>query len=277
MITLASDFGTPYPAAMRGVIYRDSDARVVDIAHDLPAHDPRAAAFWLRFVLPEYPPAVHCAVIDPGVGTDRDAVVFRAGCHAIVAPDNGLGFPPARLLAFDERESDTHASSPDIGRKEDDTPGPDGVEVYRVTVTDPASSTFHGRDVFAPLAAEIHRTGIEKLTSIDRLEPAPNPVKLTLPDASITRDDDIVAEGQILAVDRFGNAITNIPGDTVPTPDRVEVNGDRVPFGDTFAAVQSGERIVVVGSHGYVECDVREGSGSDAFDLEVSDTVTIQF
>jgi len=96
MITLASDFGSPYPAAMKGVIRRHTDAELIDVAHDLPRGDPRAAAFWLRFVLPEFPPAVHCAVIDPGVGTDRDALVVRAGSHVLVAPDNGLAMPPAR-------------------------------------------------------------------------------------------------------------------------------------------------------------------------------------
>lgn len=276
MITLASDFRTPYPAAMQGVIHRDSDARVVDIAHDLPAHDPQAAAFWLRFVLPEYPPAVHCAVVDPGVGTDRDAVVFRAGGHAIVAPDNGLGFPPARALASGNRASDSPTDRGDT-RRGDETPNLDAVEVYRMTATDPVSSTFHGRDIFAPLAAEIHHTGIGELESIDRLELAPDPVTLSLPDASISRNDGIVAKGQIRTVDGFGNAITNIPGDAVPAPDHVEVNGDRVPFGDTFASVRPGERIVVVGSHRYLECDVREGSGSEAFNLDVSDTVTIEF
>ncbi|MFC6735392.1 S-adenosyl-l-methionine hydroxide adenosyltransferase family protein, partial [Halolamina salina] len=87
MITLASDFGTPYPAAMKGVILRQSDARLVDIAHDFPRQDVRAAAFWLREVLPEFPPATHLVVVDPGVGTDRAAVVVEVGDHRIVAPD----------------------------------------------------------------------------------------------------------------------------------------------------------------------------------------------
>ncbi|MDL0137082.1 SAM-dependent chlorinase/fluorinase, partial [Halobacterium salinarum] len=71
MITLSSDFGSPYPAAMKGVVLQTTDARLVDIAHDLPRQDVRAAAFWLREVVPYFPPAVHLAVVDPGVGTDR--------------------------------------------------------------------------------------------------------------------------------------------------------------------------------------------------------------
>ena len=99
MLTLASDFGSPYPAAMKGVLRSRGVADLVDVAHDLPQGDPRAAAFWLRFVLPEFPPGVHLVVVDPGVGTDRAAVCVRAGEHALVGPDNGCLLPPARALA----------------------------------------------------------------------------------------------------------------------------------------------------------------------------------
>ncbi|MFB6078548.1 MAG: SAM-dependent chlorinase/fluorinase, partial [Halarchaeum sp.] len=73
MITLASDFDSPYPAAMRGVLCSNTDARLVDVAHDFPRQDVRAAAFWLRELLPTFPPATHLVVVDPGVGTDRRA------------------------------------------------------------------------------------------------------------------------------------------------------------------------------------------------------------
>ncbi len=78
MITLTSDFGTPYPAAMKGVFLQHTDARLVDIGHDFPRQDVRTTAFWLREVLPYFPPAVHLVVVDPGVGTDRAALVVRA-------------------------------------------------------------------------------------------------------------------------------------------------------------------------------------------------------
>ena len=274
MITLASDFGTPYPAAMRGVIFRRTEARIVDISHHLPAHDPRAAAFWLRFLLPEYPPAVHCAVVDPGVGTDRDAVVFRADGHAIIAPDNGLAYPTARALALGERASASHVA--DDGRERDTHALDDiGIEVFRLSTLDPASTTFHGRDVFAPLAAQVHEIGVGALETIDRLEPAPDPVRMTLPDATVS--DDTLARGRVITTDEFGNVITNILGKVIPDADHVTVNGERVPFGDTFAAVQPGDQVVVIGSHGYLECDVREGDGSDAFDLTPTDSVTVRF
>ncbi|EMA57769.1 SAM hydrolase/SAM-dependent halogenase family protein [Halorubrum kocurii] len=267
MITLTSDFGSPYPAAMKGVIRRHTDAELIDVAHDLPRGDPRAAAFWLRFVLPEFPPAVHCAVIDPGVGTDRDALVVRAGSHVLVAPDNGLAMPPARALA-DEGE----------------------IEPFVVDADEPASETFHGRDVFAPVAARI-RDGLgddpatataegvaETLAAMDDLSPAGDPVDLVLPDPTVERDDagePVAVEGEVLAVDRFGNVVTNVPGELIRGRDWVRINDELTPVAETFGAVDKGDRLVTVGSHGYVECDVNDGRGDGAFDLRPGDSVRI--
>ncbi|WP_128904403.1 SAM hydrolase/SAM-dependent halogenase family protein [Halorubrum amylolyticum] len=267
MITLASDFGSPYPAAMKGVIRRHTDAELIDVAHDLPRGDPRAAAFWLRFVLPEFPPAVHCAVIDPGVGTDRDALVVRAGSHVLVAPDNGLAMPPARALADD-----------------------DEVEAFVVDVDKPVSETFHGRDVFAPTAARIRATlddgpaattpdeVSETLTGMDDLSPAADPVDLVLPEPSVERDDagdPVAVDGEVLAIDRFGNVVTNVPGELIRGRDWVRINGELTPVAETFGAVDPGDRLVTVGSHGYVECDVNDGRGDSAFDLRPGESVRI--
>ncbi|WP_096393162.1 S-adenosyl-l-methionine hydroxide adenosyltransferase family protein [Halorubrum trapanicum] len=287
MITLASDFGSPYPAAMKGVIRRHTDAEMIDVAHDLPRGDPRAAAFWLRFVLPEFPPAVHCAVIDPGVGTDRSALVVRAGANVIVAPDNGLAMPPARALAGAEGD----------------------VEAWTVAVDDPASETFHGRDVFAPTAArvrvalddELAAAGApddapdadavaETLDAMEGLTPAADPVDVRFPEPSIERDGDdgsdgeegdggggdgdvTAVDGEVLAIDRFGNVITNVPGELIRGRDWIRVNGDLTPVAETFGAVEPGERLVTVGSHGYAECDVNDGRGDGAFDLRPGDSV----
>jgi S-adenosylmethionine hydrolase len=272
MITLTSDFGSPYPAAMKGVIRRHTRAELIDVAHDLPRGDPRAAAFWLRFVLPEFPPAVHCAVVDPGVGTDRDALVVRAGAHVIVAPDNGLAMPPARALAGDDGD----------------------VEVWTIAVDEPASATFHGRDVFAPTAARVRMTLDEAgageaasapepeavadaLASMDALAPAADPVDIVFPEPSVEREDgDMTAvDGEVLAIDRFGNVVTNVPGKLVRGRDWVRVDGDLTPVAETFGAVDPGERLVTVGSHGYVECDVNDGRGDGAFDLRPGDSVRL--
>jgi S-adenosylmethionine hydrolase len=262
MLTLASDFGSPYPAAMKGVILGRTDARLVDVAHDLPRQDVRAAAFWCRETLPYFPPAVHLVVVDPGVGTDRDAVVVRAGAHAIVAPDNGVALPAARRIA--------NAADADV-------------DCFRYAYSDPASSTFHGRDVFAPAAATVHEAGVDAVESLDAttviesFEPAESPesaVDCRFPSADVADD---TARGEVLAVDDFGNAITNVPGTFLDGREgsTLSVNGTTATVTRAFADVAAGERLVTVGSHGFVECDVNRGRGDDAFGLAPGDDVRL--
>jgi len=261
------------------VIRRRTDAEMIDVAHDLPRGDPRAAAFWLRFVLPEFPPAVHCAVVDPGVGTDRDALVVRAGSHVLVAPDNGLAMPPARALAR-ETSTDTEGGGDAVA----------DVEAFAVDVDDPASQTFHGRDVFAPVAGRIRAQFDDgpaaaspeavsaALAAMDDLSPADDPVDIAFPEPSVERDDDgepVAVDGEVLVIDRFGNVVTNVPGELVHGSDWIRVNGDLTPVAETFGAVDPGDRLVTVGSHGYVECDVNDGRGDGAFDLRPGDEVRL--
>jgi len=247
VITVASDFGSPYPAAVRGVLARRTDARVVDVAHDLPRQDVRGSAFWLRFVLPEFPAGVHLAVVDPGVGTDRDALVVRAGDHRLVGPDNGLLLPVARELA-------------------------DEVTAFRADAPDPASATFHGRDVFAPLAADVHDEGVETLRETGQLART-DPVDLHIADADET---DGGWRGEVLVVDGFGNVVTNVPGSALAGVRTVRVNDHPAPVVRTFDAADSGDRLVTVGSHGYVECDVNGGRGDEAFGLAPGDDVDLR-
>jgi S-adenosylmethionine hydrolase len=249
MITLASDFGTPYPAAMRGVICQRTDARIEDIAHDFPRQDVRAAAFWLTQTLPYFPPAVHCVVVDPGVGTDRDAVVVRAGDHALVAPDNGVALPAARELG-------------------------DTVEVFTWAYDDPASSTFHGRDVFAPAAAAVHEAGVDAVPDLDRTTLTDDYADLRFPTARIEDDS---ATGEVLVVDGFGNVVTNIPGSVLAGHfgDAVAIDGDSVPVRRAYATLDPGRRLVTVGSHGNVELAVNQGRGDEAFGVGGGDTVSL--
>ena len=249
MITLASDFGSPYPAAMRGVILRRTDARLVEVSHDLPRGDVRAAAFWLREILPEFPSAVHLVVVDPGVGTERVPLVVEAGEHVLVGPDNGVLLPPARALA-------------------DGSP----LSSYHIDVPETASQTFHGRDVFAPAAAVVHEA--DSLEAVSLLEPGPIAVDYELPEPSLSSGH---ATGTVLAVDDFGNAITNVPGTVLEGVETVTVDGTTVPVVETFAAVAAGERLVTVGSHGSLECDVNGGRGDEAFGLEPGDSIAFSW
>ena len=255
MITLASDFGSPYPAAMKGVVLSRTDAQLVDVTHDLPRQDPRAGAFWLRETIPYFPPAVHLAVVDPGVGTDRRAVAVRVGDHALVGPDNGLLRPVGRRLAERNENDPTIAA-------------------FEITVDDPASTTFHGRDVFAPAAAAIHEQGVDRIDAVDLLSPIglDSCVDLRFPEP--TREGDVI-HGEVLVVDDFGNVITNIPGTELAGIEQATINGISGPVVDTFDRVDAGSRLLTVGSHGYVECDVNEGRGDEVFGLGVGDGVDL--
>jgi len=250
MITLSSDFGSPYPAAMKGVILQESDARLVDISHEFPRQDVRAGAFWLREVLPYFPPAVHCVVIDPGVGTDREAVVVRAGDHALVGPDNGVLLPVARELG--------------------------DPEVFAVDHERPESVTFHGRDVFAPTAASVHEAGVDSFEAELDCRPLENYEDCIFPDPT-DRDDGI--DGSVLVVDDFGNAITNIPGSVLDGRfgESATANGAWAPIRRTYAAVESGNRLVTVGSHGNVELAVNQGRGDKRFAVSSGSKVKLRW
>ncbi|NKE37954.1 SAM-dependent chlorinase/fluorinase [Natronococcus sp. JC468] len=267
MITLASDFGTPYPAAMKGVLLRRTDARLVDVGHDFPRQDVRTAAFWLRETLPYFPPATHLVVVDPGVGTDRAAIAIRAGDHVLVGPDNGVLVPAARRLAGDEPIEtyavDERAIEPVVPAGES-APDPGA---------GPQSNTFHGRDVFAPAAAAVHEVDPDRLGSLAALGRTADRVDLTLPDATV---EDGAVDGEVLVVDDFGNVVTSVPGDYLEGRDRVLANGEPVPVGDAFADVPVGRRLALVGSHGYVELDVNRGRGEAAFDLAVGDRIVLE-
>jgi S-adenosylmethionine hydrolase len=260
MITLASDFGTPYPAAMRGVILSKTDARLADVSHDFPRQDVHTAAFWLREVLPSFPPATHCVVVDPGVGTDRGALVIEAGGHRLVAPDNGVALPVAR-----------HLGAGDVANQDD---GSLGVTVWEYAYDDAAlaSSTFHGRDLFAPAAADVHDA--DAVSALDRCRRTEEWTDLTFPNPDVTEHG---ATGEILVVDDFGNAISNIPGTVLDGHETATVEGEPLPVRTAYAEVEAGERLVTVGSHGNVELAVNRGRGDDGFDVTAGDPVTLRW
>jgi S-adenosylmethionine hydrolase len=199
MITLTTDFGTSdgYVAAMKGVMLSiHPDARFVDVTHEVSPQDVMEAAFVLKSAMPYYPAGtVHLVVVDPGVGTDRRAVALRHGEHWFVGPDNGV-FP---LLLDDE--------TPDAIVELDDP---------SAWQTDDPSTTFHGRDIFAPAAAHLDRgASLEEVgTPVESLQP----LRWALPIS-----DEHTVQGWVVHVDRFGNCITNIRRETIAravNPDR---------------------------------------------------------
>lgn len=271
MITLSTDFGSPYPAAMKGVLLRQTDARLVDVAHEFPRQDVRATAFWLTQTLPYFPPAVHLVVVDPGVGTERSAIAVRAGEHVLVGPDNGVLAPVARLLASEDGTIEPFEVVYDRN-----TPAPESSPAEIHWPPNPESSTFHGRDVFAPAAGRIHEAGIATFESEAGFEPVQEFVDLRLPEPTIESER---AVGEALAVDGFGNVITNIPGDVLSERfgDHMKVNGIWATARRAYAAVDEGHRIVTVGSHGNVELAVNRGRGDETFSVRAGGRVRLSW
>jgi len=229
IVTLLTDFGTAdsYVAEMKGVLASTAgDALLVDISHDIPPGDIAAASYVLGRAWRTFPRGtVHLAVVDPGVGTDRRALVAQIGGHGFVAPDNGI-------------LSDVLAAA--------------DAKVVRLAIPADASRTFHGRDVFAPAAARLVRGAA--LTDLGT--PAADLVHLP-PRRLRTEGADLV--GQVVHVDRFGTLITNLPGDAVAPGAALAVGGRAVPMAGTFADVAAGAVVAFVGSGGTIEIAVRDG------------------
>ena len=252
IVTLTTDFGTLYPASMKAVIFGICpDIDIVDITHSVPHADIRAGAFAVYSVAEYFPEGtVHIAVVDSGVGTSRKAIVIVSGGQYFVGPDNGLMVPAAGKLGDSE--------------------------VYEITNRDLlgiVSSTFHGRDIFARIGAFIAKgMGVGEVgRRIDDY------IGLDISDAVI-RDNCILAE--VNYIDDFGNVITNIPHNLVYRkilPGTVlEIEGHCVPFFQTYGQLQVGDILCIIGSHGFLEIAVNQGSAAEILGLHNGDRVNVQ-
>jgi S-adenosylmethionine hydrolase len=243
VVTLLTDFGTAdgYAAEMKGVILtRAPAATVVDVTHDIPPQDVECgrlalARYWRRFPTR----TVHLAVVDPGVGSQRAALAVESDGRFLVGPDNGV-LSPALLVT--------------------------GARAVTLPVPAGASATFHGRDVFAPAAAELalgatlDALGSPALDFVIRRTPEPR------------RRVDGSIEGQVITIDRFGNAITNLLS---LRAHRIEVNGKVLPLRRSYGEVSPGEPIALVGSTGLIEIAVRDGSAAATLGLERGSVVVL--
>jgi S-adenosylmethionine hydrolase len=249
IVTLLTDFGTAdgYVAEMKGVLLSGAPgATLVDVSHDVPAHDVEAgrlalARYWRRFPRG----TVHVAVVDPGVGSARAALAVESDGRFLVGPDNGV-LSPALLAA--------------------------GARAVALPVAARAAPTFHGRDVFAPAAARL--AGGAALDSLG--EPTDACVVRRTPEARRLADGAV--EGCVIAVDRFGNAVTNlVAGAAVAQHGGVVVVGGRaVPVRRVYADVAPGEAVAVVGSNGLLEVAVREARAVDTLRIRRGDTVVLR-
>jgi S-adenosylmethionine hydrolase len=254
IITLTTDFGngSPYVAVMKGVILSiNPDVTIVDITHDVPAQDIQAGAIVLDDVAERFPAeSIHVAVIDPGVGTGREIVYARIGSQQYIAPDNGLlghvaaRRPPERIISLTESEF----------------------------WLKPVSATFHGRDIMAPVAARLS-LGLDP----DRL--GPRREALSTLETSAAEVQPLRIDGLVVAVDSFGNLVTNITGEMLagrPTDERVcivcniyETWGIYRTYGES----PPGAFVAVVGSTGRLELAIVGDSASKRLGIQVGTPV----
>jgi S-adenosylmethionine hydrolase len=247
LITLTTDFGTSdwFVGTMKGVVLGiNPRARIVDLTHGVPAGDIRAGAFALAAACKFFPKGtVHVAVVDPGVGSAREAIAVETERYFFVGPDNGV----LSWALRDEKIREVRALKN---------------EKYFLPQL---SKTFHGRDIFAPVAAHLSR-GV----AIEKLGPSKKAfVRLDWPQPRV-RERRV--EGEVVYIDRFGNAITNLVCDWLEkfSGSRVQilVKGKRLrAIESCYAAVRTGKPVAVIGSSGFLEIAVNGGSAAKNFGL----------
>ena len=248
VVTLTTDFGQegPFVATMKGrILSRFAAARIIDVTHEILVHWPVEAGFWLARSFPYFPEGtVHVAVVDPGVGTERDIVVLQAAGHVFLAPDNGLLSP---VLA---RAGDSSAYRVTARH----------LEPFRLGVP---SATFHGRDIFAPLAAEL---------AAGRVQPQDlgHPAR----DLAIGWTDEPErgphgVRGVVITIDHFGNLITNIDEALLTGLVRplVRAGNHAVPLRRTYGEMKPGEYLALINSFGVLEIARAEKSAAEGLGL----------
>ena len=254
IITLLTDYGADddFVGVCHGVIRRiHPEARIIDIAHGLPRYAVRQGALVLRNTLPYMPAGVHMAVVDPQVGTERRAVaVGTADKRILVGPDNGL-------LSLAWKRFGGVELAVDITRSP-----------YRL---EPVSATFHGRDIFAPVAAHLAR-GTELADVGDPLDPS----VLTTVELPRPRSEDDALVAHALVVDRFGNVGLDVDHDhttragmTLGGSVEIEAAGERylATYAQTFADVRPGELIVYEDAYRTLALAINRGDAAGTLRL----------
>ena len=273
VITLTTDFGTgdAYVASMKGVILTiNPKAVIVDICHSIEPQNVLQAAFILSTAHHYFPEgAIHLAIVDPGVGSQRKAVILKAPKAFFIAPDNGV-------LSYIIDELDTTPVKP----AHHFSPSPEqrklgaGFEAVAITNPDfwrkPVSTTFHGRDIFAPAAAHLslgvslHKFG-DSLSHVFAFH-IPQPF----------RDNHGYLIGCILHIDNFGNLITNIrSGDLPGQRVTITIGSRRIDGISQFYAEKEG-LAAIIGSSGYLEISLKNGNAAAFMNGRVGDEIKIK-
>jgi hypothetical protein len=272
IITLTTDFGydDAYVAALKGAILSTNpEASIIDITHSIEPQNILQGAFILGIAYRYFPKhTIHVAIVDPGVGSERQGVIVKTPSSLLVAPDNGiLSYIIDDLFLVESRSLTEHTQ----GLRE--LVFKSGLEA--VTITDPrfwrhpVSPTFHGRDIFAPVAAglslgiSLYEFG-EKIKSLH---------VLSMPRPTVDPDGNLI--GLILHIDHFGSLITNIKNNELPGKDvLVEVAGHRIQGISDYYAQNEGV-LAILGSSGYLEVSLRDGSACDFLGAMVGDEVNV--
>ena len=240
-ITLITDFGEAdhYVACMKGVILQWAPtAHIIDVTHMIQPHDVVHGAFVLRQVFEHFPAGtIHIAVVDPGVGSSRRLLAARYSGQTILAPDNGLVSFVHRDFVLDELRSI------------------ENTRLFQPTV----STTFHGRDMLAPVAGHLWQG-----MAFEKLGPAINELELLNIERPKALDQGGI-EGHVLYVDHFGNVVSNISAEDLggagDTPEQLDVHVGPLRIGPvhtTYADVKPGEVVAVIGSTGMLEIAVNQ-------------------
>jgi len=260
VVTFLSDYGIDddFVGVCHGVIARIAPAaRIIDITHGIARHEVRSGALVLRRALVYMPAGVHLAIVDPGVGSERTAVALRCASHedrVLVGPDNGLLMLAAQRFGG-VAEAVSLDSSP-------------------LCLT-PVSPSFHGRDLFAPVAAHL-ATGAPLAQAGEPLDPG-ELVKLDLPTAQVT-DDGLIAH--VLHADRFGNVMLDpepedLAASGLRPGEAVMVNGVHATHGLTFTDAPPGGLLLYEDAYGALSLAVNRGSAFEALGLEIYSRVQI--
>ena len=256
IITLMTDFGTSdhYVGVMKGVMLNiNPQVQIVDITHAIPPQDVHAAAFLIDSAYRYFPTGtIHVIVVDPGVGSERRAIVCQTETAYFVCPDNGV---LTNILRNEGR-------------------------IRTVAVENSAyflpqlSNTFHGRDIFAPVAAHLSR-GV----SIDKLgSPVAQPLQLPVPRPEVT---DKAVIGQVIWIDSFGNLVTNISHEILESlegQDSVVIRAGSTEIDHlnrSYAESTIGEVLAIVGSFNRLEISVNQGNAAQVLGLKRGDRVAI--
>jgi S-adenosylmethionine hydrolase len=239
IITLTTDFGIDdhYAGSMKGVVLGiNNEAVITDITHGIPKYDIFKAAYTLRSFYKYFPKgSIHVVVVDPGVGSERKPIIVQTQEGIFIGPDNGV-------FSFVLKESKS-------------------VNVFEITnsefMLEDLSSTFHGRDIFALVAAHLS-LGVDIQ---DFGEVLKNPISLEIRRPEL-KGDEIV--GEAIYVDSFGNLITNIPGDLLKGYSKVQLGEFIIDsVAKTYQDVEKGKLLAIIGSSGFLEISVNQGSAVD--------------